>query len=199
MSSPYYPAYDGYYTMSNFDGEQNALKRWFDNYKIDKNAWFATEYETLVVEEVHASARHIKKCQVCLIENIGYMKHGKANAQRKIVMDHTAPPAPILTFAAKRIWQPPPPKTPAELRKEQEFAMMYARGMEPRIRRVPVRQTVSFRAWDFDAMPMLEDTIEYREEIEWVKRSYDHIDAMAMMIRAIKSPTPPAPKHRRNV
>lgn len=52
MTGIYHVEYDGYYTMKWHDDEKNALKRWFDNYKVERFASFASEYEWLVVKEV---------------------------------------------------------------------------------------------------------------------------------------------------
>jgi len=202
--------YEGYYSMSAHDREENALKRWFDNFKIDRNAWFATEFETLVVVEVNATAKHISKRQVCQIENPGYIKHKVEHLAgiREVVMDHTAPPAPILTFAAKRIWQPPPPKSAEELRREAEYERMYRLGYEPKRICRPVYRPLTM-PFSFDgSLASLESSMEYIEEIEWVpRRRNDMADAMAMMrrvpltidkstLRQLESMTP---KHRRNV
>lgn len=201
--------YEGYYSMSTHDREENALKRWFDNFKIDRQAWFATEFETLAVVEVPATAKHISKRQVCQIENPGYIKHKVQHTAgtREVVMDHTAPPAPMLTFAAKRIWQPPPLKTPAELKREAEYERMYRLGYEP-IRRACYRpMTFNPYANPYDIAPSFEQ--EY--EIEWVKRNYQRHqqDAMRMAMMTMAPPTIDksilrqleqiAPKHRRNV
>lgn len=187
----YHVEYDGYYTMSNHDKEENALKRWFDNYKVDKNAWFANEYECLIVETVDANARHIRKRQICKIEDEG------RKTSREVVMDHTAPPAPMLTFAAKRRWEPPPPKTPAELRRETAYAIMYAQGYEPRILRKPVYNTAT-PSWKNPFLVVDGAlTMQYTEEIEWVKRGHDYFP-LEFMRDTPKFTPPPPPKHRRN-
>lgn len=194
-ASSYHVEYDGYYRMYWHDSEENALKRWFENFKVDKNASFANDYEMLVVYERPASARRIKLKQICWIEDEG------RGTSREVQMDHTAPPAPMLTFAAKRIWQPPPPKSPEELRREAEYERMYRLGYEPRMRRIPVRSMQMpnfFSANPYDIAPDL--TLSYREEIEWVprRRMTDLLDAMAYARTAVM-PTPRAPTHRRNV
>lgn len=185
----YHPEYAGYYTMSWHDKEENALKRWFENYKIDRYASFACDTECLIVQEREASARRIKKRQVCLIEDEG------RKTSRFVIMDHTAPSAPMLTFAAKRKWQPPPPKSVADLKREAEYRFMMERGYEPRIRRVPVYQQFSAMS-STNILPDL--TMEYREEIEWVRhdRYRDMLDAQLFVL---SQSTPPPPTHRRNV
>lgn len=202
--------YEGYYIMSHHDREENALKRWFDNFKVDRNAWFATEFETLIVVDVPATAKHITKRQICQIENPGYIKHNVKHyaCTREVCMDHTAPPAPMLTFAAKRIWQPPPPKSAEDRRKEAEYERMYRNGFEPRyIRRAVYSPLTTF---SFNETPdFSESSINYVEEVQWVKRNNDQSDAMRMVMEMIT--TPPAfdksilqqlksmaPKHRRN-
>jgi hypothetical protein len=182
--------------MKSHDAETNALKRWFDNFKIDRHAYFASQYETLVVETVLATAKHISKRQICIIENPGYIEHKQTfNARREVIMDHTAPPAPMLTFAAKVIWKPPPPKTPAEIRREQEWLEMSMRGYEPRVRRRPV-----YTIPTFNAMMPLSPVFDYEEYVDWVpRRSYFSNDMMDAFALSVKKPTPPAPKHRRNV
>lgn len=193
IMTSYHQEYDGYYSMRWHDDEQNALKRWFDNFKLDKNATFATEYECLLVVEVPASSRNIKKRQVCRIED-----EGRATS-REVQMDHTAPPAPMLTFAAKRIWQPPPPKSVADLRREAEYERMYRLGYEPRRRMVPIR-SLGLSVYD-NPYQGLQPTFRYREEIEWVPRrraAYDMLDALSLLRMSPPSP-PRAPTHRRNV
>lgn len=54
----YHVEYDGYYTMKWHDDEQNALKRWFENYKVERYASFASDYEWLIVKEVASDAKH---------------------------------------------------------------------------------------------------------------------------------------------
>lgn len=197
--------YEGYYTMSHHDREENALKRWFDNFKVDRNAWFATEFETLVVIEVNATAKHISKRQVCQIENVGYAKHKRAGASREVCMDHTAPPAPVLTFAAKRIWEPPPPKSPQELKREAEYERMYRLGYEPR--RVPRYRPLTFNPY---ANPLQSAELPMDYDIEWVQQDFSRQRADAMRM-AVMTMAPPAidksiirqleqmvPKHRRN-
>lgn len=168
--------YEGYYSMSSHDREENALKRWFDNFKVDRNAWFATEFETLVVVEVNATAKHISKRQVCQIENPGYIKHKVQHmaGTREVVMDHTAPPAPMLTFAAKRIWQPPPPKSAEDLRKDAEYERMYRNGFEPRyIPRLDQQDTMRMAMMTMASLTIDKSILRQLEQI--------------------------APKHRRNV
>ncbi len=155
----YYVQYDGYYTMSWHDKEENALKRWFDNFKIERYASFAAETEWLVVKEQPSETRR-KKRFVCEIGDDG------RGTKREVVMDHTAPPAPVLTFAAKRQYVAPPPKTAAQLRKEAEWNRMHMLGYEP-IRRPRMPRMSALMNFD-DAIPMMMEEIEY--DIEWVRR-----------------------------
>lgn len=205
----YHPEYDGYYIMKWHDDETNALKRWFDNYKIDKNACFATEYECLIVKEIDSDCKRNRKRLICQIEDEG------RKTSREVIMDHTTPPAPMLTFAAKRRWEPPPPKSPASLRKEAEFERMYRAGYEPRYYRVPIYRTAfaSFAPMSAEVCAT-DSTFSYEEKIEWVprKRLYDdRLLAMQYMIqqapmklaasdiRELTQMAPPTPAHRRNV
>lgn len=180
----YHVEYDGYYTMKWHDDEKNALKRWFDNYKVERYASFASDYEWLVVKEVSSDSKRGGKRLVCEIGDDG------RGTKREVIMDHTTPPAPVLTFAAKRRWEPPPPKSAAEQRREMEWSIMMARGYEP-VRR-PRRRPI-FIGVDFAAGGSISDTIEIEYDIEWVprRRHYDE------PVRAYTPPPPP--KHRRNV
>lgn len=178
----YYVQYDGYYTMSWHDKEENALKRWFENFKVERYATFAAETEWLVVKEQPSETRRRKR-YVCEIGDDG------RGTKREVVMDHTAPAAPVLTFAAKRQYVPPPPKSARELRKEAEWNRMHSLGYEP-IRRPRVRP-VSFLSFDASA-PMMDEEIEY--DIEWVRRRpRDHY------IQPESAYRPPPMRHRRNV
>lgn len=190
---PYHSEFDGTYTMKDHDKEASALKRWFDNFKIDRYVLFATKYECLIVEEVPASAKHIKKKQICRIENAG------ANTTREVRMDHTAPPAPMVFFAAKQRYEPPPPKTPAELRKDEEWYRMRSRGYIPRYRSVPIRKVLpSILMFDSAVDPLkIETTVEFVEEIEWVRDDRPHYDYNYVPPSTPAAP-PPAPRYRRN-
>jgi hypothetical protein len=179
----YYAQYDGYYTMSWHDKEENALKRWFDNFKIERYASFAAETEWLIVKEQPSETRR-KKRYICEIGDDG------RGTKREVIMDHTAPPAPVLTFAARRQYIPPPPKSAAELRKEAEWNRMHMLGYEP-IRRPRMRMMPAFLSLD-DAIPMMEAEIEY--DIEWVRRRpREYYESPATAYR------PPPMRHRRNV
>lgn len=181
----YQADYAGYYTMKWHDDEQNALKRWFDNYKVDRYAFFASDCEWLVVKEVPCACKARSKRIVCEIGDDG------RGTKREVIMDHTTPPAPVLTFAAKRRWEPPPPKTAEQIRREMEWDMMMARGYEP-VRRPKYRAMP--RMWTFEAAAMAMDTIEVEYEIEWVKRRPAYWEQPQVAYTP-----PPPPKHRRNV
>lgn len=181
----YQAEYAGYYTMRWHDDEQNALKRWFDNYKVERYASFASEYEWLIVKEVPSACKARSKRLVCEIGDDG------RGTKREVVMDHTTPPAPVLTFAAKRRWQPPPPKTAAELRREAEWDYMMMRGFEPRYR---PRMPKMVMGWDLSDGPSV-CNVEVEYDVEWIKRR-DYFDRPLSQM-AYKPPPPP--KHRRNV
>lgn len=186
---PYHSEYDGFYAMKWHDAEENALKRWFENFKIERYAHFANDYECLIVEEVPASGKHIKKKQICRIENEGQ------GTTREVPMDHTAPPAPMVFFAAKQRYVPPPPKSAADIRKEEEWRRMTMMGYIPRFTRRPVVMRTLPPIWeiDLDAPLKLTDTVQYVEEIEWVRRpAYD------LSSQYVKSAPAPAKRHRRN-
>jgi hypothetical protein len=180
--------YDGYYAMSHHDREENALKRWFDNYKIERYASFAGDTEWLIVKEVPATCRMRKLRFVCEIGDDG------RGTKREVIMDHTAPPAPLLTFAAKRRYEPPPPKSPDELRRDAEWARMAMMGFRPVARRVP-RPGTSLgpmsKGMNFATMPDFND--EYEITIEWVRDSPWRFD-----IPVARQTPPPTPRHRRN-
>lgn len=178
----YHVEYEGYYTMSWHDREENALKRWFDNFKVERFASFAAETEWLVVKELPSETRR-KKRIVCEIGDDG------RGTKREVVMDHTAPPAPILTFAAKRRYEPPPPKTAAELRKEAEWNRMMSMGYEP-IRRPRYRPATVF--WGMDIASSPDMTVEVEYDIEWVRRRPHYYEGP----RADYAPPPV--RHRRN-
>lgn len=185
--TPYHVEYDGYYTMSWHDKEENALKRWFDNYKVGRYDSFACDTEWLVVKEVDTDTRR-KKRLVCEIGDDG------RGTKRDVIMDHTAPAAPVLTFAAKRRYVPPPPKTEQEIRKENEWNRMMAMGYEP-IRR-PRYRMPNFFASPSDIMNSITglDTIDVEYDVEWVPRRRHYYNPPPMNY------APPAPpKHRRNV
>lgn len=179
----YHVEYDGYYTMKWHDDEQNALKRWFDNYKVNRYDSFASECEWLIVKEVDSDTRRRKRT-VCEIGDDG------RGTKREVIMDHTTPPAPILTFAAKRRWEPPPPKSAADQRREMEWMMMEARGYEP-IRRPKYRPVIM--GVDLASGPGMTAMVEIEYEIEWVKRRPSHYDRPVRYV-----PAPPK-QHRRNV
>lgn len=182
-TKPYRVEYEGYYAMSWHDKEENALKRWFDNYKIERYASFATNTEWLIVKEL-PSERRRKKRYVCEIGDDG------RGTKREVIMDHTAPPAPVPTFAAKRQYVPPPPKTAAELRQEAEWNRMMAMGYEP-VRRPKMRYMTPI--FNLDDMAALEEmTVEY--EIEWVRRRPHYYDPPPP-----RTYSPPPVRHRRNV
>lgn len=181
----YYVQYDGYYSMSWHDKEENSLKRWFDNFKIDRYAYFANDTECLIVKEQVSETRR-KKCYVCEIEDEG------RGTKREVIMDHTAPPAPMITFAAKRRYVPPPPKSAAELRKEAEWNRMHMLGYEPVRRARMPKMSLGVSAFSDNGIAMMEE-IEY--DIEWVLRRPRHYDYIAPK-EAYK---PPPMTHRRNV
>jgi hypothetical protein len=185
VSQVYYVEYDGYYAMSWHDKEENALKRWFDNYKVERYASFASECEWLVVKEVDCDSKSRKKRLICEIGDDG------RGTKREVIMDHTTPPAPMLTFAAKRRWEPPPPKSPAEQRREMEWQMMMARGYEP-VRRARRRAPI-LMGWDLASGPDFSATVEIEYDIEWVRRPQRYFDEP---VRAYTPPPPP--RHRRN-
>lgn len=105
-------------------------------------------------------------------------------------MDHTAPPAPLITFAAKRRYEPPPPKTAEELRREAEWNRMTMLGYEPvwRPRPIPMSPVFDFNATMMEAI--MDMTVEY--EIEWVRRRPRHYEPPLTAYR------PPPIRHRRN-
>jgi hypothetical protein len=120
----YHIEYDGYYNMINHDKRENALRRWFDNYNIDKNAYFASDYEWCIVKEVNSTAKRGGKRYIC---EIG---HDKTDvAERSYTMDHTAPEPPLMFFAAKIKYIAPPPPSVEDIRREMEYRRMYDRQM----------------------------------------------------------------------
>lgn len=179
---PYHVEYDGYYRMSWHDSEENALKRWFENFKVEQYASFAADTEWLVVKELPSGTRR-KKRYICEIGDDG------RGTKRDVIMDHSAPPAPLLTFAAKRRYEPPPPKTAAELRQEAEWNRMHLLGYEPIRRALYKPISVSF-SLDMD----MNEPIEIEYDVEWVRRRpRDYYMPPSAPYKA------PPVRHRRNV
>lgn len=181
----YHVEYDGYYEMRWHDDEQNALKRWFDNYKLERCASFASKYEWLIVKEVSSDNKHRKVRFICEIGDDG------RGTKREVIMDHTAPPAPMLTFAAKQRYEPPPPKTEQQIRKEIKWNAMVALGYRP-VRRLPVQPTWNGHIPSAAVADML--TVEY--EIEWVLKQQPVFIGIDY---GREQPKPKPPTHRRNV
>lgn len=176
----YHVEYDGYYTMKWHDDEENALKRWFENYKIERYASFASDHEWLVVKEVPSDAKHRKVRFICEIGDDG------RGTKREVIMDHTAPSAPMLTFAAKQRYVPPPPKTEQQLRKEAEWNRMLSLGYEPR------RRSYKPMSIFLEMSASVPDFLEVEYEIEWVPRRWN--DYKQPNFAPPKSPT-----HKRNI
>lgn len=182
----YHSEYEGYYRMRFHDDEQNALKRWFENFKVDQYAVFASDYEWLVVHEVPATAKTRKKKYRCEIGDDG------RNSKRFAEMDHTAPKPPMVFLANKRVYQPPPPKTAEELRREYEYERMYRMGYRPIRRPVYTADVIPWNT-NFDAVR----PIETKFDIDWVKQ----VEPSKAFQSAPVTPRPPSQlmKHRRNV
>lgn len=184
MTALYHVEYDGYYTMRWHDDEPNALKRWFENYKVERYAFFASDYECLVVSEVPSTSKRGGKRYHCDIVN------DSTGAHREVAIDHTAPPAPTIFFAAKRKYEPPPPKTAQQQRAEAEAENMYRKGLRPM--RIPVWSAMDFSAGpDFGDAPSMRE-INYRTE--WVLQTPSH-----SKIISTPTPAPPQRVHRRNI
>jgi hypothetical protein len=88
--------------MRRFDGEQ-ALRRWFDNWKIDREAHFAADDEWLTIEERkfrgarRTGVRYIGT--ICDVEELG--------PRRAVVFETNAPPPPTFHRPAKIRPEPP--------------------------------------------------------------------------------------------
>lgn len=189
---PYHAEYDGFYTMKFHDAETNALKRWFENFKVDRMAYFANDFEWLVVHEKPSTSKSRTRFRKYVCE-IG--RDDMPNNHRFVAMDHTAPKPPNVFMAAKRKYEPPPPKTPSELKREAEWDYMMRRGYEPV--RYPIYPEMMPRFLDYDEPPK-PIRLEVDYGIQWVKKPtpiYAFVDSPS----DYKPPTPPAPKHRRNV
>lgn len=127
----YYSDYPGYSDMLWFDCQDNKLYRWFMNFKQKRDDSFCSDYECLIIEQVPRKiGRFTKKIYV------GRLECNMTGLTRDVVFDVTAPEPPVLTFAARRQYEPPPPKTAAELRKEAEYERMRRKGYELRHRPV---------------------------------------------------------------
>lgn len=175
---PYHSEYDGFYSMKWHDAETNALKRWFENYKVDKYASCAGETECMVVTEVPSTGKRGKRYHVDIIDE------GRGT-QRDYVMDHTAPEPPTVFFAAKRKYEPPPPKTARQLQQERDDEMRYRQGLRPM--RYPVFGSITSAGPDAD---MAIRNLDYITK--WVAQP----PAWSPVAPVVK---PPPPKHRRNV
>lgn len=182
----YYTDYEGYADIIWHDRDDNALKRWFDNYKLDPRAMFASHYEWLVVEDVTATAKNIKKRYVCSIGD------DRTDRRREIAMDHTAPPPPMVFFAAKIKYEPPPPKSERELALEREYRRMQERSMRSSVYDFNPNFNSYFERLDAEINHRLSSWV-----LPLVPKSMVLDFSSKPDTTAVFTP-PPAPKHRRN-
>lgn len=91
----YFTTYPGYLLMQCHDDETNDLKRWFDNYKVDKYATFTCEHEWLVIDEQEFFDVRGKRRR----RFVGVIGADHTETCRKVDFDTSAPPPP--TF-----WRP---------------------------------------------------------------------------------------------
>lgn len=99
---PYIFDYPGVWAMHYHDGAAE-LKRWFDNYKIDKGAWFANDYEYLTIEECRYGAG--RNAGIYYVGKIGEDNTAK---HRVVRFEANAPPPP--TFMRKPLRDKPVPQ-----------------------------------------------------------------------------------------
>jgi hypothetical protein len=202
----YHIEYDGYYTMLNHDKQENKLRRWFDNYKIDKNAYFASDYEWCVVKEVSSTSKRGGKRYVC---EIGQDKNKNTWADRTYTMDHTAPEPPLMFFAAKIKYIAPPPLDAEELRREMEYRRMYDRDLARSYYQGNFNPDLVFKIDDTLALSSPGDMLSKIEEQLYRQRliasapvhvvDFPSNFYLSPPSRFEPSPPPPPPKHRRNV
>lgn len=96
MASTYKLDYDGWLALNDHDGHSD-LRRWFENYKLERFAKFAADDEWLTIEEKkfrgarRSAVRYVGT--ICDVEEIG--------PRRTVVFETNAPPPPTFHRPAK--------------------------------------------------------------------------------------------------
>jgi hypothetical protein len=216
----YHIEYDGYYTMASHDKQENALRRWFDNYKIDKDGYFANDYEWCIVKEVISTARRGGKRYLC---EIGDDDPRNTWHTREYTMDHTAPEPPVLSFAAKIKYIAPPVKSAHDLIRELEWHRNAERLPIPEIDYhsmylqkviLPDPNAKADLVFKLDGSLALLSPSDMLDAMTWATYEASHIPPMRFIdypsnfispieriseLPPTKKLSPPPPKHRRNI
>lgn len=113
--SPYYEKYPGRWLMEWHDG-YSELKRWFDNWKLEKYVSFG-DTEWLTIQEYSLTCRGKK-----ITRYDGVIGADHDGRRRKVSFETGAPPPPTFFMPAKRKYEPSPPE-PAWVtqRRHQDF------------------------------------------------------------------------------
>lgn len=104
MPSIYKLDYPGAVDMQCFDA-QVELKRWFDNWKLDRNAAFAGEYEWLTVEEKKFTVGRRERSRF-----IGHIGDVDSSGIRRNVLFEVGAPAPPTFYRPAKFRPKPKPK-----------------------------------------------------------------------------------------
>jgi hypothetical protein len=84
--------------------DEDALKRWFNNYKVGRYESFVTEYEWLVITEKPYEVRGRR-----YVRYEGEIGRDYNTIRRKVAFEAAAPPPPTFMIPAKKKYTPPPP------------------------------------------------------------------------------------------
>lgn len=99
----YNEKYEGYWSMRWHD-EDSDLQRWFDNYKVDRNA-YVSEREWLTIEEYSWACRGKK-----ITRYDGTIGADHDNRKRLVRFETGAPPPPTFMQPVKIKYVPPTPQ-----------------------------------------------------------------------------------------
>lgn len=102
MTAPYNAKYPGIWPMQWHDAEKSEIKRWFDNWKVERYASFAAEYEWLTIAEVPVQIGRRKG-----VRYVGEIGADHTTERRKVEFDPSAPPPPTLYQPASKKYEPP--------------------------------------------------------------------------------------------
>ena len=103
--TPYQEKYPGTWAMKWHDDKLSDLQRWFDNWKLEKYAFFNSETEWLTIEEHSWTCRGKK-----ITRYEGTIGADHHNYVRKVKFETGAPPPPTFFVPVKRKYEPPPPE-----------------------------------------------------------------------------------------
>lgn len=94
MSDPYHSAYDVTSGFKLYHDSESDLQRWFNNYRVDKDASFASKHQFLTITERKSFSGGRR--QRLLIRYVGEIGNDNSDYRRKVDFDVGAPPPPIL-------------------------------------------------------------------------------------------------------